>query len=156
MDDDIEKVIERYDSIAKEMHLSLEAMEQIRKDSQSIEEMHLFLQSFGCLDELISHISCIEKRLFYLKEALTTQEAAQYLGMKVSTLYKKTMNNEIPFYSPCSKRLFFRRTELEQWMLQNRHATNEEMQAEASLSGFTNIYAPKRTRRTKAGKEAPQ
>ena len=57
------------------------------------------------------------------------------------------MNNEIPFYSPCSKRMYFKRLELEQWMLQNRNLTNEEMQANAALSDVTNLYAPKRIKR---------
>lgn len=147
MDDELDILMERYEKIVKEMHLSIETIEQIKIDSQRIEDIHLFLQRFNSLGELINHINTIQDRLFYLKDALTTHEAAQYLGIKVSTLYKKTMNHEIPFYSPCSKRLYFKRQELEQWMLQNRHASNEEMQAEATLSDLTNIHSPKRNKR---------
>lgn len=146
MDEDLDKLFERYESVVKDMHLTLEVIEQNRLDSQRIAEIHQFLRRFNDLGELVSYINSIQEKIFYVKDALTTHEAAQYLGMKVSTLYKKTMNNELPFYSPCSKRLYFKREELEQWMLQNRHASNKEMQAEATLSGMTNLYAPKRSK----------
>ena len=156
MDEDITKIIERYEAVLKEMQLTLGAIEQYRQDSQRIAEIHQFLERFGNLGEFVCFINDIQSKVFYLKEALTSQEAAQYLGMKLSTLYKKTMNNEIPFYSPCNKRLYFKRQELEQWMLQNRHLTNEEMQSEAALSGVTNLYPPKRTKRRTKNKSNPQ
>lgn len=156
MDEDITKIIERYEAVLREMQLTLGAIEQYRQDSQRIAEIHQFLERFGNLGEFVCFINDIQSKVFYLKEALTSQEAAQYLGMKLSTLYKKTMNNEIPFYSPCNKRLYFKRQELEQWMLQNRHLTNEEMQSEAALSGVTNLYAPKRTKRRTKNKANPQ
>ncbi len=156
MDDDIIAIINRYESVAKDMHLTLEAIEQAKKDSQRIKEIHQFLERFASMDEFVAFIEDVQSRYFYLKDALTTQEAAQYLGMEVSTLYKKTMQNELPFYSPHGKRLYFKRTELEKWMLQNRHATNEEMQAEASISGKTNLYEAKRSKRKTKKGQAPQ
>lgn len=156
MDDDIIAIINRYESVAKDMRLTLEAIEQAKKDSQRIKEIHQFLGRFASMDEFVAFIEDVQSRYFYLKEALTTQEAAQYLGMEVSTLYKKTMQNEIPFYSPYGKRLYFKRTELAAWMLQNRHATNEEMQAEASISGKTNLYEAKHSKRKTKKKQKPQ
>ena len=156
MDDDIIALIDRYESVAKDMHLTLEAIEQAKKDSQHIKEIHQVLGRFASMDEFVAFIEDVQSRYIYLKEALTTQEAAQYLGMEVSTLYKKTMQNEIPCYSPYGKRLYFKRTELEKWMLQNRHATNEEMQAEASISGKTNLYEEKRSKRKTKKKQKPQ
>lgn len=155
MDEDIAQAIEQYETILHEMKLTLSAIEQSKQDSRHIEEIRQFLLRFSNISEFVSFINGIQDRFFYLKDALTTQEAAQYLGIKVSTLYKKTMNNEIPFYSPCCKRLYFKRQELEQWMLQNRHLTNEEMQAEASLSSITNLYAPKRNKHPKRNKTKP-
>lgn len=156
MDEDITKIIERYEAILKEMQLTLGAIEETKHDSRRIMEIHQFLERFGNLDGFVSFINDIQSKVFYLKEALTSQEAAQFLGMKLSTLYKKTMNNEIPFYTPCNKRLYFKRQELEQWMLQNRHLTNEEMQAEVALSGGTNLYAPKRIKRRTKKKSKQQ
>lgn len=147
MNKELETIIERYESILQDMHQTLKAIEQGKQDSQRISDIHQFLSQFNSIDEFLAHIRNIEERLFYLKDELTTKEAAIYLGMSVSTLYKKTMNSEIPFYRPSTRHLYFKRQELTQWMLQNRHATNEELQAEATLSGKTNLYTPKRSKR---------
>ena len=132
MNKELETIIERYESILQDMHQTLKAIEQGKQDSQRISDIHQFLSQFNSIDEFLAHIRNIEERLFYLKDELTTKEAAIYLGMSVSTLYKKTMNSEIPFYRPSTRHLYFKRQELAQWMLQNRHATNEELQAEAT------------------------
>lgn len=156
MSDDIKSIIERYEAVAKEMHLTLEVIERIKLDSQHISEIHQFLEQFADKEEFVGFIKEIKEKLFFLKDELTTKEAAMYLGMSVSTLYKKTMNNEIPFYRPSSRHLYFKRQELSQWMLQNRNATNEEMQAEASLSDLTNMFAPKRSKRQTIKKKESQ
>ena len=65
------------------------------------------------------------------KEVLTSDEAAHYLGMQKSYLYKLTMLRQIPHYKPMGKMCYFKRTELEQWLLSNRIATDDEIQQEA-------------------------
>ena len=54
------------------------------------------------------------------KEVLTSDEAAKYLGISKSCLYKMTMKMEIPFYKPHGKVCYFNRLELETWMQNNR------------------------------------
>lgn len=62
------------------------------------------------------------------KEVLTSEEAARYLGISKSALYKYTMNRLIPHYkSPTGKLCFFNRKEIEQWMQSNRVLTEEEI-----------------------------
>lgn len=152
MEENIETIIERYEKILQEMKLTLEAIEMSKQSCEQIAKINEFISQFGCFSDFISFIKNAHDNLLRMKNMLTVEEAAQYLGMKVSTLYKKTMDNEIPFYTPCSKRLYFKRSELDQWMLQDRHATNEEMLADASLSGKTNLYAPKRSKHPKTTK----
>lgn len=54
------------------------------------------------------------------KEVLTSDEAARYLGVSKSCLYKWTMDGTIPHYkSPSGKLNFFNRAELEAWMQTN-------------------------------------
>ena len=66
------------------------------------------------------------------KEVLTSDEAARYLGVSKSCLYKWTMNRQIPHYkSPSGKMNFFRRAEIEAWMQSCRVATNEELEQQA-------------------------
>ena len=66
------------------------------------------------------------------KEVLTTDEAARYLGVSKSCLYKWTMNRDIPHYkSPTGKMCFFNRKEIENWMQSCKVLTREELEQEA-------------------------
>ena len=69
--------------------------------------------------------------IFTRKEVLTTEEAAAYMGMRKSYLYKLTMNKKIPHYKPMGKVCYFQRRELEEWLLSNRVATDEELSEKA-------------------------
>ena len=60
------------------------------------------------------------------RNLLTTTEAAKYLGLKPSDLYKLMMRRAIPYYKPNGKQIYFDRVELEAWMKQNRVATRQE------------------------------
>ena len=65
------------------------------------------------------------------KEVLTAEEAARYMGMSMSYVYKLTNRGLIPYYKPTGKMAYFKRTELEQWLLANRYATNAELEERA-------------------------
>ncbi|EJL6346535.1 helix-turn-helix domain-containing protein [Vibrio cholerae] len=54
------------------------------------------------------------------KEVMTVNECAQYTGLSVSYLYKLTHRKLIPFFKPMGKRLYFKRTEIDQWLLRNK------------------------------------
>lgn len=146
MTKELEAIIERYEAITKEMRTALDAIERSKEDSKRVAEIHQFIEQFDSKEEFTGLIKELKRNLFYLKDELTIGEAAKYLGVSVSTLYKMTMNNEIVFYRPGKRRLYFKRQDLQQWMSTNRQATNEEMQREASLSDLTNLFAPKRNK----------
>ncbi len=65
-----------------------------------------------------------------IKEVLTSDEAAAYLGITKSALYKLTMYRRIPFYKS-AKLCYFDRGELIAWMKANRVATQEELDEKA-------------------------
>lgn len=68
------------------------------------------------------------------KEVLTSDEAAKYLGVSKSCLYKWTMSRQIPHYkSPSGKMCYFNRQEIEAWMQSCRVATNEELEQQAEM-----------------------
>lgn len=69
--------------------------------------------------------------IFCTKEVLTSDEAARYLGISKSYLYKLTMQQKIPHYKPMGKMCYFNREELEQWLQTNRVATDEEISQQA-------------------------
>lgn len=90
--------------------------------------------------ELAKYIAELEKRVRNLedkfdsgKEVLTLQEAAQYMGIARSSLYKMTSNQTIPFYRPNGKLIFFERDDILSWIRRNRVFSTEEIEEEARL-----------------------
>lgn len=69
--------------------------------------------------------------IFCTKEVLTSNEAAQYMGISKSYLYKLTMMGKIPHFKPMGKMCYFNRMELEQWLQSNRVSTNNEISQKA-------------------------
>ena len=66
------------------------------------------------------------------KEVLTSDEAARYLGVSKSCLYKLTMSRTIPhFKSPTGKMCYFNRKEIEAWMQSQRVSTDDELEQQA-------------------------
>lgn len=88
------------------------------------------------------------KTIFCTKEVLTTDEAALYMGIKKSYLYKLTHDAKIPHYKPGGKNLYFKRTELENWLLTNRVSSTEELSQQAME------YCMRRNNRNKINKNA--
>ena len=69
--------------------------------------------------------------IFCTKEVLTSDEAAKYMGVSKSYLYKLTMRQQIPHFKPMGKMCYFNRLELEQWLQSNRVATTTEIEQQA-------------------------
>lgn len=74
----------------------------------------------------------LNNRLSLQKPVLNLDEASVLTGISKSYLYKLTSTGGIPCYKPQGKRLYFKRVELEDWMLSNRKATTEEIDAAAT------------------------
>ncbi len=62
---------------------------------------------------------------------LTLEEAADYLGLSKSTLYKLTSANKIPHYKPQGKRVYFAKSELNTWLLRNPVKTTGKIEQQA-------------------------
>lgn len=73
----------------------------------------------------------IDPSIICQKEVLTSDEAAQYMGISKSYLYKLTMRQQIPHFKPRGKMCYFNRTELEQWLQSNRISTDSEISQRA-------------------------
>ncbi|MCM1531062.1 MAG: helix-turn-helix domain-containing protein [Bacteroides sp.] len=66
-----------------------------------------------------------------VKKILTSEEAAAYMGISQSTLYKLTSSRQIPHFKPRGKMCYFDREELERWLQRNRVASMEDINDEA-------------------------
>ena len=66
------------------------------------------------------------------KEILTIEEAAEFLSVSKSYIYKQTSAQAIPHYKPTGKRCYFKRSELEAWILTGRISTKAEIAQRAN------------------------
>ena len=70
------------------------------------------------------------------KDLLTIDETSLLTGFTVGNLYRMTSKKTIPFYKPMGGKIFFKKEEIERWMLRNRQATKEELESEAATRAF--------------------
>ncbi|MCP9761479.1 helix-turn-helix domain-containing protein [Lacihabitans soyangensis] len=87
------------------------------------------------MDELLLRLDQIEQLILEQsinsKEILNFTEATKYLEVSASHLYKLTSANILPYYKPNGKKLYFKREELNEWLLSNRSASKEEIAQKA-------------------------
>jgi excisionase family DNA binding protein len=65
------------------------------------------------------------------KEIYNFSEACTFLDYSKSYLYKLTHTRMIPHFKPNGKKIYFKRTDLEAWLLRNRVKTADEIEQEA-------------------------
>ena len=77
-------------------------------------------------------ILILENALIMAKEVLTLEEAALFMGISKSSLYKMTHRHELPFFRPNGKLIYFEKAELLKWMRQNRSMSEAETKEAAA------------------------
>lgn len=77
--------------------------------------------------DLQSRVQTLENLCFSAKEVLNLEEAASFLGIAKSTLYKMTHENRIPYYKPAGKLIYFEKSVLLEWIRSNRIMSEAEI-----------------------------
>jgi excisionase family DNA binding protein len=62
------------------------------------------------------------------KEILNLSEAALFLDISRSHLYKLTSQKQIPHFCPQGKKLYFRRDDLQNWLQRNRQEVEDTVE----------------------------
>ena len=88
--------------------------------------MDTILKEIRDLKELILEQNILKK------DVLNFNETARYLDVSHSHLYKLTSGGKIPFHKPNNKKLYFSRQELDKWLMQNKHYSQDEIEQEAN------------------------
>lgn len=86
----------------------------------------IILQKLELLIKLVANQTLLQK------EVLNFKEACQYTGVSHSHMYKLTSSRSIPHFCPQGKRLFFKRSELDLWLLRNRAPVKDEIDQAAA------------------------
>ncbi len=71
--------------------------------------------------------------LLAAKEMLTMDDAVLYTGLGKSYLYVLTCKKKIPFYKPNGKNIYFKKSELNDWLQRNRVNSIDEAESAAAL-----------------------
>jgi excisionase family DNA binding protein len=87
-------------------------------------------------EKIFEKLESIERMLIeqslLKKEVLNFSEAAVYLEVSHSHLYKLTSSGNIPAYKPNGKKLYFNRKELDTWLLSNKQMSSNEIEDQAN------------------------
>ena len=88
------------------------------------------------MDPITERLDRLEKMLesqaINTKEVLNFNEACKYLELSHSHMYKLTSASGIPHYKPSGKKVYFKRSELNEWLLRNRSHTKDEIERDAA------------------------
>lgn len=84
------------------------------------------------LNKLTEIANKLDEQNILQKTVLNLSEAAKYLDISESHLYKLTSTRQIPHFCPQGKKLYFRREELDQWLQRNRQSSTDEIDREAT------------------------
>lgn len=85
------------------------------------------------IQNLNARVETLENLLYDGKQVLNSEEAAIFLGMARSSLYKMTHRHEIPFYRPNGKVIYFEKEELIKWMRSCRESSEKEIDEAAKI-----------------------
>ena len=65
------------------------------------------------------------------KEIMNVQQVAKYLNIAKQTVYGMTSRREVPYYKR-GNRLYFQKSDIDEWLLSTRRKTIEEIKMEAA------------------------
>ena len=75
----------------------------------------------GKQGEILERLTRIENLLQQAQpQPMTLAEAAAYLHLSKQSVYRLTSRSEIAHYKPSGKKIYFLRSDLDQWLTQRR------------------------------------
>jgi len=103
--------------------------------------IYLLIQQITVMEKDLDfkeQLNRIEAAALSQKNVFTFDEACRFTGLSHSKMYKHTSLNTVPFSKPFGKLVYFDRTELEKWMLQNPISTTDEIETQAQKYCMSN------------------
>lgn len=84
------------------------------------------------LQAIATDIAELKTAMLQAKTVFSPREAAKYMGISQSTLYKMTSAGIVPFSKPNGKLLYFSRAALDIWLLSNPSKSVEQKETAAA------------------------
>lgn len=108
-----------------------EALHQAEEILEGKSPVEVLAQQIIRQQETEERILALEGIYLNQKEIFTLDEAASYLQISRSALYKLTSRKQIPHYKP-NKYVFFERSELDNWIRSSVINTEEQLSNQAN------------------------
>lgn len=91
----------------------------------------IIIDKLNRIETLLNSFTSGEKNVVQTPEIFTIDEAAKYVYMAKSTLYKMTAGRNIPHFKR-GRKVYFRKSELDEWLTKNKITTMEEIDQRAN------------------------
>lgn len=105
--------------------------EDVKGLLEQMKRLEDFLTRFKTLDELVRKLKEVEGLVYIGKEFLTIAEAAKYMGVSMSKVYKMTSGGELATYRLTGKMVYVLREDVNSLIRGTRKATDDEIAARA-------------------------
>ena len=79
-----------------------------------------------------TNITASQQKQSSENEIMNLSQAATYMSLSKSTMYKHTSTREIPHFKR-GKRVYFKKTDLDEWLTKNKIISREEIEQKANL-----------------------
>lgn len=83
-------------------------------------------------NEITDKLEKIEKYYAENPKPLTLIEAAKYLGLSRSSMYKLTFQNQITHYKPNGKLIYFTKPDLNSWLFRNKRQSKYDLEKDTN------------------------
>jgi len=90
----------------------------------------LILDKLNTIENLLRVVKKDDKITVPIAEVFNLNQAAEYVSLSKSAIYKKTSERNIPHFKQ-GKKLYFKRSELDDWLTSMKIATKAEIEKEA-------------------------
>ncbi len=90
----------------------------------------LIMDKLNTIENLLKTVMKNDNGTVTITEVLNLNQAAEYVSLSKSAIYKKTSERNIPHFKN-GKKLYFKRSELDGWLTQYRINTNAEIEQQA-------------------------
>ncbi len=90
----------------------------------------LILDKLNTIENLLKTVMKNDNGTVTITEVLNLNQAAEYVSLSKSAIYKKTSERNIPHFKQ-GKKLYFKRSELDDWLTTLKISTNAEIEKQA-------------------------
>lgn len=120
---------------------AMRVLQQAHDIALTIEEANYFIDFLEAIFKLSDKID--ELKILH-KTVLNFEEACSYLSISQSHLYRLTSQKQIPHFCPQGKKLYFKRDEIDNWLLRNRRSSADEIEKQLQTMLFVgDVNKPK-------------